>query len=174
MVNVNAQIPFNLHNQNLGGRLGPSSSRSHSAGANPNSNQNSRQPSPSPVPSLHMSRSSGSLQHPGDVASSHYSLDNEPRKPILNVRLVRGAGTRRSSSSRVRGRLGRFGEENGREVYISGDGSSQRGEMAHDDGCIEGQESAEDLVTPRPPDIVPQWARLQEIDAVSANAYIPS
>jgi hypothetical protein len=178
-VNVNAQIPFNLHNQNLGGRLGPSSSRSHSGGANANSNQNSRQPSPSPVPSLHMSRSSGSLQHPGDVASLHYSLDNEPKKPILNVRLVRGVGTRRASSSRasssrVRGRLGRFGEENGREVYISGDGSSQHGETARDDECDEGQDDAEDLVTPRPPEMVPQWARLQEIGAVSPNARASS
>ena len=168
MVNVNAQIPFNLHNQNLGGLLGPSSSRSHSAGANANSNQNSRQPSPSPGPSLHMSRSSGSLQHLGDV------IDNEPKKPILNVRLVRGVGTRRASSSRVRGRLGRFGEESGREVYIGGDGSSQRGEMTHDDECDDGQDDAEDLVTPRPPDMVPQWARLQEMGAVSANARASS
>ncbi|KIM76128.1 hypothetical protein PILCRDRAFT_655315 [Piloderma croceum F 1598] len=69
MVNVNAQIPFNLHNQNLGGRLGPSSSRSHSGGANANSNQNSRQPSPSPGPSLHMSRSSAQETDPKCQAS---------------------------------------------------------------------------------------------------------
>jgi len=170
MVNVNAQIPFNLHNQNIGQRLGPSSSRSARSHSNTHpSNQNSRQPSPSPAPSLSMSRSSSSLQHPGDIASSHFSLRDESKKPLLNVRLVRGVGTRRASSSRVRGRLGRFGEESGREMYISGDGSSQREEIANNGEHGEDQNDTEDLVTPRPLEQVPQWAKLQETGAVCAN-----
>lgn len=173
MVNVNAQIPFNLHNQNLGHRLDPSSSRStrSRSGANPNdSNENSRRPSPSPAPSIQLSRSSNSLLH-GDVSSSHFSLDNEPKKPLLDVRLVRGVGRRRASSSRVRGRLGRFGEESGREIYVGGDGSSQREEAAdieHDGG----QDDMEDLLTPRPLGHVPRWAALQESSPVSTNTEV--
>jgi hypothetical protein len=173
MVNVNAQIPFNLHNQNLGQRLDPSSSRSarsHSGGGRTDySNQNSRRPSPSPAPSLQLSRSSTSL-HPGDVASSHFSIDQEPRKPLLNVRLVRGVGRRRASGSRVRGRLGRFGEEGGREVSVgNGHGSSQREEITPGNEGDNGQDGAEDLLTPRPPGQVPQWATMQGASTVSAD-----
>ena len=175
MVNVNAQLPFNLHNQKLDQRLDPSSSRSarsHSGGAHVNySNQNSRRPSPSPAPSIQLSRSSASLPHPGDVASSKISLDIEPRKPPLNVRLVRSIEKRRASSSRARGRLGRFGEESGRVVCIdNGDGSSQVEETAQENYPIESQDDAEELLTPRPPDLATQWATSQEPSTVSAHA----
>jgi len=180
MVNVNAQIPFNLHNQNLGQRLDPSSSRSarsHSGGANADySSQDSRRPSPSPAPSLQISRSSTSL-HPGDVASSHLSLDHEPRKPLLNVRLVRGLGKPRASGSRVRGRLGRFGEESLRGVYVddNGSGSPQR-ELTHEnERDNHDQHDAEDLVTPRPPVQIPQWVTLQEASVETlADAVAPT
>src|ERR1700722_8216142 len=101
MVNVNSQIPFNLHNQRLDPSSSSRSARSLSGGyphpQTEHSNQNSRRPSPSPAPSLQMSGSSNSI-HPGDVASVHQSLEqHEPRKPLLNVRLVRGVGIRRAS-----------------------------------------------------------------------------
>jgi len=177
MVNVNAQIPFNLHNQNLGQRLDPSSSRSarsRSGGANADySSENSRRPSPSPAPSLQISRSSTSL-HPGDVASAHFSVDHEPRKPLLNVRLVRGVGKQRASGSGARGRLGRFGDDSAREVYVGdGSGSSQQ-EVTHEYEHHDGQDDAEDVVTPRPPDQIPRWATLQEASVETpADALAP-
>jgi len=164
MVNVNVQIPFNLHNQNLGQRFDPSSSsrsaRSDSGGVRTSySNQNSRRPSLSPASSLHASRSTASLSHPEDL-----SLYTEPRKPILNVRLVRGAGRRRVSSSRVRGRLGRFGEEGGRDLYLSdGNGSSQQNGLVHD--FDDQNADAEDPKNPRP---LGQWP-LHPPSAVSGD-----
>jgi len=165
MVNVNVQIPFNLHNQNLGQRFDPSSSsrsaRSDSGGVRTSySNQNSRRPSLSPASSLHASRSTASLSHPEDL-----SLYTEPRKPILNVRLVRGAGRRRVSSSRVRGRLGRFGEEGGRDLYLSdGNGSSQQNGLVHD--FDDQNADAEDPKNPRP---LGQWP----LHPPSANTLSP-
>jgi hypothetical protein len=165
MVNVNVQIPFNLHNQNLGQRFGPSSSRSlrsNSGGARISySNQDSRRPSLSPASSLRASRSTASLSHPEDL-----SLETEPKKPILNVKLVRCAGRRRASSSRVRGRLGRFGEESGRDLYI-GDGcglSRQNGSTSSVD--YQSADDAEDLKTPRP---LGQWSLIPE-SAVTVSA----
>jgi hypothetical protein len=155
MVNVNAQIPFNLHNQkNLGQRFDPSSSRSlrsSSGGIHTScSNQDSRRPSLSPATSLRASRSTASLTHPEDL-----SLETEPKKPILNVKLVRCPGRRRASSSRVRGRLGRFGEESGRDLCIGDDYSLSQGTRST--RSIDGQnaDDGEDMKTPRP---LGQWS----------------
>jgi hypothetical protein len=104
--------------------------------------------------------------------SSKMALDNEPKKPVLNVRLVRGVGKRKASGSRVRGRLGRFGEENGRAVYVGNEeGSSQQEEAAHESERDEVQDDADDLLTPRPSDQVPQWITLPKTPGVSANAF---
>lgn len=184
MVNVNTQIPFNLHGQNLATPLDPSSSRSHSVGgANNNNNtnpanysrENSRRPSPSPAPSLQMSGSSTSL-HPGDVASS---LDHEPRKPLLNVRLVRGVvGPRRTSGSRVRGRLARTGEEGGgrdrdASVADSGAGPSLPERSPENDRAQDVDDDGQELLTPRPPGHTPQWVTIQSISVSCVPEFNP-
>ena len=111
MVNVNTPLPFNLHNRDVHGRnLDPSSSRSarsrsaHAtmggpAGYGPEMLPEvpSRMPSYSPTrdrepsPALETSRSTTSLR-PGDA--SYAIPDNEresgAKRPILNIRLVRG------------------------------------------------------------------------------------
>lgn len=152
MVNVNVHIPFNLHNQNLGQRFDPSSSRSlrsNSGGAHASySNLDSRRASLSPASSHRASHSTTSLSHLED-----FSLEAELKKPILNVKLVRCVGRRRASSSRVRGRLGRFGEESGRDFYIGGGCKFQFNWSTHsiDHRC---SDDVEDLKTPRP---LGQW-----------------
>lgn len=161
-MNVNVQIPFNLHNQpvGLGGNASSSRSdrRSPSGGANTSSSQqNSRAASPSP-----------SLLMTGSITSLP-SFEVEPRQPILNVRLVRGVGRGRASSSRVRGRLGRHGEEGGREMHV-GNGESPEAEPTHVDGAA--AEDAEDLRTPRPIDNPPQWAALQDVLGVSFHVSL--
>ena len=165
MVNVNVQIPFNLHNQNLGQRFDPSSSRSLRSNSGDihasYSNQNSRRPSLSPVSSLHASHSTASLSHPEDL-----SLYTEPRKPILNVRLVRCIGSRRASSSRVRGRLGRFGEENGRDLYLGDGNDPSRTNGSAQDFDDQRLDGVEDLKAPR---LFGQWP-LHSTTTVSTDA----
>ncbi|KAI0044274.1 hypothetical protein FA95DRAFT_1562396, partial [Auriscalpium vulgare] len=82
MVNLNAALPFNLHNKALHGRLDPSTSRSGRG--------------PSPQPSVETSQSSGSL-------SAHPGYEEEPRRPILGVRIVRRTGSSTLGAAR-RGR----------------------------------------------------------------------
>ena len=155
MVNVNVQIPFNLHNQPMGVGENASSSRSArrsiSGGANTSSSsmQNSRAASPSP-----------SLLMAGSIAS----FEVEPRQPILYVRLVRGVGRGRASRSRVRVGLGRHGEEGSRGMHDD-NGESPESEPTHVD-------SAADLKTPRPLDHSPQWAKHQDASGVSFFPYI--
>ncbi|KAI6166060.1 hypothetical protein EDD17DRAFT_119998 [Pisolithus thermaeus] len=87
MVNVNAQFPFNLHNQHLDEPSPSRSSRNVSGGTY----GSSRHASPSPRPSLKKSHSSISL-HPDqeDLFSSQVLAANGNHLPaILNVRLVR-------------------------------------------------------------------------------------
>ncbi|KAI6021519.1 hypothetical protein BKA83DRAFT_674484, partial [Pisolithus microcarpus] len=87
MVNVNAQFPFNLHNQHLDE---PSPSRS-SHNVSGGTYGSSRHASPSPRPSLKKSHSSTSI-HPDqeDLFSSQVLAANGNHLPaILNVRLVR-------------------------------------------------------------------------------------
>lgn len=156
MVNVNVQIPFNLHNQPMGVGENASSSRSArrsiSGGANTSSSsmQNSRAASPSP-----------SLLMAGSIAS----FEVEPRQPILNVRLVRGVGRGRASRSRVRVGLGRHGEEGSRGMHDD-NGESPESEPTHVD-------NAADLKTPRPLDHSPQWAKHQDASGVSFFSIYP-
>ena len=154
MVNVNVQIPFNLHNQPIGVGGTASSSRSArrslSGGANTSSSsmQNSRAASPSP-----------SLLLTGSIAS----FDVEPRQPILNVRLVRGVSRGRSSRSRVRVGSGRHGEEGGREMHVD-NGDSPDSEPTHVDSAAV---DPDNLKPPRPLDDPPQWAGDQDASGVS-------
>lgn len=114
MVNVSNELPFNLANKVLHGRLGEpetsaSSSRSRSAhpiltGASHGftvrraaSLSHSHSPPPrggrDPSPSIQTSRSNSSL-HPGDASYLPPEADphNAARGPILNARLVRQPG----------------------------------------------------------------------------------
>jgi hypothetical protein len=98
MVNVNAQFPFNLHNQ----EHSSSCSSRNVSGA---TLAGSRAASPSPPRALHTSPSTASLSDAEDVP--HYlPLVVNPSVPILNVHLVKFA---RSNSTR-----GRCGEPNSR------------------------------------------------------------
>ncbi|KAI0088104.1 hypothetical protein BDY19DRAFT_210671 [Irpex rosettiformis] len=96
MVNVSTDLPFNLANKVLHGRLGDleastSSSRSPSAHAASGGVSGS---SPDPSPSIQTSRSNSSL-HPGDA--SYLPPEADPtsglRGPILSARLVRKPGS---------------------------------------------------------------------------------
>ncbi|EMD33838.1 hypothetical protein CERSUDRAFT_117903 [Gelatoporia subvermispora B] len=116
MVNVNAPLPFNIHNKSqhrLDGRSdrslstrrdpsypGASTSRAqpgsptvpvfqHASSARMPSYSRSRDPSPS----IQTSHSTSSL-HPGDASYLPPEVDPEggPRGPLFNVRIVRGAG----------------------------------------------------------------------------------
>ncbi|KAI0708928.1 hypothetical protein C8T65DRAFT_649391 [Cerioporus squamosus] len=140
MVNVNQPLPFNLHNRPVYGRTDRSLS-ANTTPPRPTSSTSQTNPSPDspspaayphqphdppyaasrdPSPSIQTSRSNSSL-HPGDASylPPEADPDGGVRRPILNVRLVRGpggflAGSRiRQGRSATRGRLGRFGEERG-------------------------------------------------------------
>ncbi|KAI0745626.1 hypothetical protein C8Q76DRAFT_704223 [Earliella scabrosa] len=153
MVNVNQPLPFNLHNRPAYGQTDrslsanttpprPTSSTnpspdSPSAAAYPNQHAPSYTPSREPSPSIQTSRSASSL-HPGDASylPPEADPDGGVRRPILNVRLIRGpggfiAGGRiRQGRSATRGRLGRFGEERG-EVP---EDASGKGKQVEDNG----------------------------------------
>ena len=102
MVNVNAQFPFNLHNQ---GHSSSSSSRNVSGGTLPGS----RAASPSPPRALHKSPSTASFPDAED-APHYLPLVVNHSVPILNAHLVKSA---RSTPS-TRGRLQRSGDPNSR------------------------------------------------------------
>ncbi|PCH35973.1 hypothetical protein WOLCODRAFT_20252 [Wolfiporia cocos MD-104 SS10] len=126
MVNVSAQLPFNLLNR-APHMLESSGTRSRSASANddtanghqPPTASQTRLPSDSPErsesPSLQASRSTSSL-HPGDASYLPPEADpeNGVRRPVFNARLVRpsstGVWTRRGRSS-TRGRPAHYGDE---------------------------------------------------------------
>ena len=150
MVNVNTPLPFNLHNRALHARLDLSTSRSGrsssvnedavSIGADTSSAVHrspldSQYHDPEQSPSLQTSRSATSL-HPGDASylPPEADPDNDARRPILNVRLIRitggyGVGGRMGRAA-IRGRRGRFGEERG-EPFVAG--------AKGDDGTVGGQ-----------------------------------
>ncbi|CAL1706076.1 unnamed protein product [Somion occarium] len=133
MVNVNAMLPFNLHNRALHGQVEASSSRSARSLSGQRSPAQTTVDLPEPpdpslnspysptgdkddVPSLQTSRSTTSL-HPGDA--SYLPPDADPengyKRPILNARIVRGVGGfsvgGRVGRSMTRGRTGRFGDD---------------------------------------------------------------
>ncbi|KAF9241856.1 hypothetical protein BU15DRAFT_73195 [Melanogaster broomeanus] len=79
MVNVNAQFPFNLHNQELGEHSSSRSSRNVSGGTY----GSSRRASPSPRRSLPQSPSSTSI-HRGDEDLATLPQNSNRPAPILN------------------------------------------------------------------------------------------
>lgn len=117
MVNVNTPLPFNLYDRPLHDPSG-SASRQASAHLNPDTYRRVSYSPPrdeSASPSIPTSRSTSSLQ-PGDA--SYLPPDADPeygRRPVLSVRLVRGAPgnsiwTRRGRSV-TRGRYSRTGDD---------------------------------------------------------------
>ncbi|EPT04748.1 hypothetical protein FOMPIDRAFT_1140473 [Fomitopsis schrenkii] len=117
MVNVNTPLPFNLYNQQLHDPSG-SASRPASAHLDPNTHRRVSYSPPrddSASPSIPTSRSTSSLQ-PGDASYLPPEADPEyGRRPVLSVRLIRGAPgngiwTRRGRSV-TRGRYSRFGDD---------------------------------------------------------------
>ncbi|KAH0828031.1 hypothetical protein J3R83DRAFT_3680 [Lanmaoa asiatica] len=110
MVNVNAQFPFNLHNQDHPEGSSSRSSRNVSGGTLPNS----RAPSPSPHRPLHKSPSTASLHPDGEDVPLYLPLVAHSSASILNVRLVKSA---RSTQS-TRGRSQRSGDLNSRPQVV--------------------------------------------------------
>ncbi|KAI1794239.1 hypothetical protein LXA43DRAFT_1072826 [Ganoderma leucocontextum] len=150
MVNVNQPLPFNLHNRRSYGRqdrsvsanttpprptssasqTNPSPDSPSASGYPTQPNIPSYTPSRDPSPSIQTSHSTSSL-HPGDASYLPPEADPDGgiRRPILNVRLVRGSGMfipggrARQGRSATRGRLGRFGEDrSGSTEDVSGKG----------------------------------------------------
>ncbi|KAI0358712.1 hypothetical protein OH77DRAFT_1209361 [Trametes cingulata] len=142
MVNVNQPLPFNLHgrhsharpDRSLSANTTPPRASSSTAPTDPTpesstaaaNSQNPRLPSYSPSrepsPSIQTSHSTSSL-HPGDASylPPEADPDGGNRRPILNVRLVRGpggfsaGGRPRIGQTVARGRTGRPEENPGRE-----------------------------------------------------------
>ena len=169
MVNVNTPLPLNLHNKDvLGRRLDPSSSRSarsrsaHATMGGPTGNGPemlpevpSRVASYSPTrdrdlpPPLEASRSTTSLR-PGDASYLPEGDENESRRPLLNVKLVRGAGgfsiggetpsKPRQGRSTARGRPG-YAEAVGAPVDAEGEnGPAMARDLKEDDAPSGGRE----------------------------------
>jgi len=114
MVNVNAQFPFNLHNQELG-EQSSRSSRNVSGGTC----ASSRRASPSPRRSLQKSPSSTSIHREVEELATSQQLAQNGNRPasILNVRLVKpGQSVAARARQSARGRPGRNGEQNGRTL----------------------------------------------------------
>lgn len=162
MVNVNAQLPFNIHNKphhRLHGRSdrslsmhrdpscpGASASRTqpssptaaafeHSSAARMPSYSRSRDPSPS----IQTSHSTTSL-HPGDASYLPPDADPDggPRGPLFNVRLVRGdggigIGTDKLRQGRNVGR-GRLGRFSEERGRTLAQASDAYGDAAQDSG----------------------------------------
>ncbi|KAF8840711.1 hypothetical protein BDN67DRAFT_968155 [Paxillus ammoniavirescens] len=113
MVNVNAQFPFNLHNQELGEQSSSRSSRNVSGGTC----ASSRRASPSPRRSLQKSPSSTSIHREVEELPTGQQLPSNGNRPapILNVRLVKpGQSVTARARQSARGRPGRNAEQNGR------------------------------------------------------------
>ena len=138
MVNVSHKLPFNMHNRPTYGRQDRSLS-ANTTPPRPTSSTSQTNPSPEspstsafphmsngrayadsrdPSPSIQTSRSTSSL-HPGDASYLPPEVDPDGgvRRPILNLRMVRGSGGfttgGRVGRSMVRGRRGRFEDERG-------------------------------------------------------------
>ncbi|KAJ7592938.1 hypothetical protein C8J56DRAFT_1161937 [Mycena floridula] len=124
MVNVNAQIPFNLHNQTLSHTLDPSSSRSASLHRY-EFPQGSQRPaiqsqlfSSSRAPSVSSDLSALHDSRRGSLAPSEN--ETERRSPILDIRLVKSYGSidttptpTRTGRPRTRG-----GDDKGKSLEI--------------------------------------------------------
>lgn len=170
MVNVTTPLPFNLHNATPD-HADPSSSRStRSRSAHPVMgglaevstgtlpDQLSRISSYSPTrgrdlsPSIPTSRSTSSL-HPGDASylPPEADTDGGNRRPILNMRLVRGAGgygvggsfRPRKERSVPRGRVGPFSDYAGPDIPEDGGNFAQANSAATVEGSQRGRFSRE-------------------------------
>lgn len=106
MVNVNAQFPFNLRNQDHPEGSSSRSSRNVSGGTL----ASSRAASPSPRRPLHKSASTTSFRPDGEDAPPYLLPVAHPPAPILNVRLVKVARSPQST----RGRPQRSGDPSSR------------------------------------------------------------
>lgn len=170
MVNVSTPLPFNLHNATHG-HADPSSSRStRSRSAHPVMgglaeastdmlpDLPSRISSYSPTrgrdvsPSIPTSRSTSSL-HPGDASylPPEADTDGANRRPILNMRLVRGAGgygvggtfRPRKERSVPRGRIGPFSDYAAPDIPEGGGSSAQENLASTTKGSGNGLSSQE-------------------------------
>lgn len=142
MVDVSAQLPFNLHNQ----ARRPAASRSQS--------QSQSQPSSARSQAFPQHQSQGQSRGSGCRSRSRSAerLEDglgereEGPRPILNVRLVHAAGRERGAGRVGRGRMGRDGDGGGAEPQNSAaDGGRSAGALAGKEGADEGDH------TPRPP-----------------------
>lgn len=174
MVNVNAQIPFNLHNQAI---MDPSSSRSASISTNhryefPQNSQRYPGLSAAPVPSNLASSSRGpSISRSSSTASVHYdssrrgslapSETNDIRNGILNVRLVnKGYGS--VVVGNTPNRLGRP------RVRGGGDGRVVSAEIHHiPNGQVTVQQKGKE--NDAETDSQPQADTKEEVDLPSSN-----
>ncbi|KAH9940376.1 uncharacterized protein BXZ73DRAFT_42919 [Epithele typhae] len=157
MVNVNQKLPFNMHNR-------PTYRQDRSTNPSPESPSTSAFPhhhrrthSRDPSPSIQTSRSTSSL-HPGDASYLPPEADPDGivRKPILNLRLIRGhggfttGGRIRQGRSTVRGRRGRWGEERATDSSEEPDAAvgPSRGRTGLGDGAEEPVLEVESPSTP--------------------------
>ncbi|KAI0769416.1 hypothetical protein BD413DRAFT_604989 [Trametes elegans] len=176
MVNVNQPLPFNMHGRPPHARpdrsvsantTPPRPSSSTAQTTHPPDSPTaaahtqigripSYSPSREPSPSIQTSRSTSSL-HPGDASYLPPGVDPDGgnRRPILNVRLVRGpsgfttGGRTRQGQVAIRGRLGRPGEDRGRESGDeagNSDAASAKGKARENASGVNGASDAE----PRP------------------------
>jgi len=146
MINVGTPLPLNLHHKALHARIDPSGSTSSRSGARSLSGSSGqrlntagdpgaeREGSTSRASSPHhpSSDSLASLQ-PGDASYLPPEERDDGKRPILNVRLA-GDGTGRTRKGRSRGRLGRFGEERGRDIRQPNGGANGVTQYTEDDG----------------------------------------
>jgi hypothetical protein len=158
MVNVNSQIPFNLHNQTVSPGINPSSSRStsmstnryafHDSTTNP-VNQYRQNPYPNvlitPVDSSPSSRPSRQPSRSPSPFVGENDAVIYPRNPILNVRLV-GASSGSGESGRTGRARERVGDTENKEPNTTGLGLDLGIKIPHDVGRGEDDLDA----TPRP------------------------
>ncbi|KIJ68077.1 hypothetical protein HYDPIDRAFT_37644 [Hydnomerulius pinastri MD-312] len=168
MVNVNAQFPFNLHNQELGEPSLSRSSRNVSGGTY----SSSRQASPSPCRSLQKSRSSTSVHREAEDPSSSQHLPSNDYQPvsILNVRLVKpgawAGSTRTGINSRVR--PGHNGEYNGRSGVVGLDSAVVAG-FENENRELAGDKPDDEELTPRAHPPPPRWEDRSPTDVAPAD-----
>lgn len=171
MVNINARLPFNLHNKNLSATIDASSSGSRSG----SSNRPSLHFSPLSQPSRSHERIQGyagaPLGHqassrdsstPGSREASVHESVSSSRTPILNVRLVKtlpaGIAARRGRAKRRGGESTSIGSGTGiREESIpvniglpSSDGTVADNTPRAKDFCLGSVETIEPVVSVSP------------------------
>ncbi|KAF8814817.1 hypothetical protein BYT27DRAFT_6960675 [Phlegmacium glaucopus] len=148
MVNVNARLPFNLHNKNLSATMGASSSGSRSAsGSSTNRPSLNFSPlSPSSQSHEHIQGYVGApltpVTHP--VISRDSSLSREPSAhesetstPILNLRLVKSLPSASIGIAARRGRARKkYGENNASATVIQQESLPADSGLPASDGTV--------------------------------------